>query len=52
LRRSLDLVLGLRGLTPSPAQRSDIDACTSVEVIERWIVRAATVGSVTEMLEA
>jgi hypothetical protein len=52
LRRSLDLVLLACGLNPSPVQRSTIDACTSVDRLEGWILRAATAGSISELLDA
>jgi hypothetical protein len=52
LRRSLDLVLKSRGLILSDLQRATIDACTAVDVLERWIVLAATVTSVAELLDA
>ena len=32
------------------AQRATIEACKSLEVFERWINRAAQVGSVAELL--
>ena len=52
MRHSLDLVLNSRGLIPSHQQRSTIDACTSVDMLERWVARAGTVSSITELLEA
>ena len=47
-----DLVLLACGLNPSPVERSTIDACTAVDRLERWILRAATAGSISELLDA
>lgn len=52
LRRGLDLVLTSRNLILSDLQRATLDACTAVDVLERWIVVAATVTSVAELLDA
>lgn len=50
LRRSLNLVLAGRGLKPTPEQRAAIDACTSLESLERWVSRAGTEPSLAELL--
>jgi len=52
LARALLAILGARGITVSTEARARIDACKDNATIERWIVRAATVGSVEEVLAA
>jgi hypothetical protein len=50
LARALLAVLGARGITVSPEARARIDACKDNATLERWIVHAATAGSVEEVL--
>jgi hypothetical protein len=44
-------ILAARGLTVSEDERQRILACTDLEVLGRWIVRAATAARVSELLE-
>jgi hypothetical protein len=44
------LVLSSRGLAPTKVQAAQIRACTDVARLERWLVAAMTVASVSELL--
>ena len=50
--RVLLLTLEGRGLHPSADQRAAIEACTDDEQLARWLLVAARVSSVAELLEA
>jgi len=52
MARALLAILGARGITVSTEARARIDACKDNATLERWIVRAATAGSVEEVLAA
>jgi hypothetical protein len=52
MARALLAILGARGITVSTEARACIDACKDNATLERWIVRAATAGSVEEVLAA
>jgi flagellar biosynthesis/type III secretory pathway protein FliH len=44
-------VLAARGLAVKKAERSRILACTDLEVLDRWVIRATTAASVAELLD-
>ena len=44
-------ILAARGLAVSPADRRRILACTDIEVLGRWVVRAATAANVADLLD-
>ena len=44
-------VLQARDLSLSDGQRSRIESCTDLELLDRWIRRAATVSSTDELFE-
>jgi hypothetical protein len=43
--------LEARGITVSDSQRSRIESCTDVEILDRWIRRAVTITSAEELFE-
>jgi len=49
-RASLRLVLANRQLTPSQDDDAHIDACTDLATLERWLGRAITAASVSDVL--
>ncbi len=49
-RDALLKILAARGLAPSDAARETIGACTDAGLLDQWIVRATTAGSVAEAL--
>jgi hypothetical protein len=49
-RAALRLVLANRQLTPSQDDDARIDACTDLATLERWIGRAITAASVSDVL--
>jgi len=49
-RASLRLVLAHRQLTPSQDDDAHIDACTDLATLERWLGRAITAASVSDVL--
>ena len=49
-RASLRLVLAHRQLTPSQDDDARIDACTDLATLERWLGRAITAASVSDVL--
>ena len=49
-RASLRRVLARRQLTPSTDDDSRIDACTDLSTLERWLDRAITAVSVSDVL--
>jgi len=50
--RALLAILEARGITISIEARARIEACKDSATLDRWIVRAATAGSVEEVLAA
>jgi hypothetical protein len=50
LRISLLRVLDARGLSPTPEQRVEIDACKDTEKLGRWLDRAIRAESVADVL--
>jgi hypothetical protein len=49
-RASLRRVLAGRQLTPSKRDDAHIDACTDLATLERWLDRAITAVSVSDVL--
>lgn len=49
-RDALLKLLGARALSASDKERALINACTDAALLDQWIVRAATVGAVAEVL--
>jgi hypothetical protein len=49
-RASLRRVLARRQLTPSKDDDARIDACTDLTTLERWLDRAITTASVSDVL--
>jgi hypothetical protein len=43
-------ILARRGLEPTPEQRRRITECTELAVLERWIDRSLSAGSIDEIL--
>jgi len=50
-RAALRRVLASRQLTPSQDDDARIEACTNLETLERWHVRAITAASVSDVLK-
>src|SRR5512140_3230700 len=50
-RASLRRVLAGRQLTPSKSDDARIDACTDLATLERWLDRAITAASISDVLE-
>jgi hypothetical protein len=48
-RQALALVLEARGIALSEAGRARVDACSDIATLDRWVARAATVSSETEL---
>ncbi|MCG8421623.1 MAG: Uma2 family endonuclease [Proteobacteria bacterium] len=51
-RSALFTLLSARGLDIDAATRKRIEACTDIDVLDRWIARAATAHSVAEAIPA
>ncbi len=49
-RASLLTILAARALTPTAEEREAITACTDTGLLDQWIARAVTAGSVAEVL--
>jgi hypothetical protein len=47
---SILAILSTRDLLPSPEQRSALLACTDLERLDRWVIRAFKVASIDELL--
>jgi hypothetical protein len=50
LRISLLRVLEARGLSPTPEQRAEIDGCSDIDQLQRWLDRSVQAASVAEVL--
>jgi hypothetical protein len=48
---SVIAVLEARGVPVSDSQRNSIEACTDLDILDRWIRRAAVVSTVEELFE-
>jgi hypothetical protein len=48
-RESIHLIMSVRGIVIDAAARVRIAACTDLAVLERWVVRAVTVVSASEL---
>ena len=51
LHKVLSRVLEARGLVPTDEERATITACDDTDLLDEWTVRAATAGSVAEVLK-
>jgi hypothetical protein len=49
-REALVTLLEARGLAPTAVERATVDACQDPAAFDRWIVRATTAASVSEIL--
>ena len=50
--KSVLMIMGARGLHVGDAARQRIEACSDVEMLEHWLVRAATAASAEDIFEA
>ncbi|GAB3220317.1 hypothetical protein GCM10027447_04590 [Glycomyces halotolerans] len=48
---SILVILEDRGIAVSEAERSRIATCTDVETLNRWLIRASSVNSVSDLFD-